>query len=214
MLEAISFDEIITCFLVLFAIIDAIGSIPIFVSLRKKFGKIESEKATIVATGIMLSFLFLGDKLLKVIGLDLKNFNINNINIGLDINSFAIAGAFVVFIIALEMILGIDIHKNEEMQAASIIPIAFPLVAGAGSLTATLSLRANYHVINIVIAILLNMIFVYIILKSSDFLSKKINEGTLMVLKKAFGIILLAISIKMFMANLVQLINTFSNQIN
>ena len=115
MLEAISFDEIITCFLVLFAIIDAIGSIPIFVSLRKKFGKIESEKATIVATGIMLSFLFLGDKLLKVIGLD--------------INSFAIAGAFVVFIIALEMILGIDIHKNEEMQAASIIPIACPLVA-------------------------------------------------------------------------------------
>ena len=199
MLEAISFDEIITCFLVLFAIIDAIGSIPIFVSLRKKFGKIESEKATIVATGIMLSFLFLGDKLLKIIGLD--------------INSFAIAGAFVVFIIALEMILGIDIHKNEEMQAASIIPIAFPLV-GAGSLTATLSLRANHHVINIVIAILLNMIFVYIILKSSDFLSKKINEGTLMVLKKAFGIILLAISIKMFMANLVQLINTFSNQIN
>ena len=98
MLESISFDEIITCFLVLFAIIDAIGSIPIFVSLRKKFGKIESEKATIVATGIMLSFLFLGDKLLKVIGLD--------------INSFAIAGAFVVFIIALEMILGIDIHKN------------------------------------------------------------------------------------------------------
>ena len=200
MLEAISFDEIIKCFLVLFSIIDIIGSIPIFVSLRKKFGKIESEKATIVATGIMLSFLFLGDKLLKVIGLD--------------INSFAIAGAFVVFIIALEMILGIDIHKNEEMQAASIIPIAFPLVAGAGSLTATLSLRANNHVINIVIAILLNMIFVYIILKSSDFLSKKINEGTLMVLKKAFGIILLAISIKMFMANLVQLINTFSNQIN
>ena len=200
MLEAISFDEIIKCFLVLFSFIDAIGSIPIFVNLRKKTGKIESEKATIVATGIMLSFLFLGDKLLKIIGLD--------------INSFAIAGAFVVFIIALEMILGIDIHKNEEMQAASIIPIAFPLVAGAGSLTATLSLRANYNVINIVIAILLNMLFVYIILKSSDFLSKKINEGTLMVLKKAFGIILLAISIKMFMANLVQLINTFSNQIN
>ena len=145
MLESISFDEIITCFLVLFAIIDIIGSIPIFVSLRKKFGKIESEKATIVATGIMLSFLFLGDKLLKIIGLD--------------INSFAIAGAFVVFIIALEMILGIDIHKNEEMQAASIIPIAFPLVAGAGSLTATLSLRANHHVINIVIAIMLNMLF-------------------------------------------------------
>ena len=200
MLEAISFDEIIKCFLVLFSFIDAIGSIPIFVNLRKKTGKIESGKAIIVAGTIMLVFLFFGDKILAFIDLD--------------IHSFAIAGAFVVFIIALEMILGIDIHKNEEMQAASIIPIAFPLVAGAGSLTATLSLRANHHVINIVIAILLNMLFVYIILKSSDFLSKKINEGTLMVLKKAFGIILLAISIKMFMANLVQLINTFSNQIN
>ena len=100
------------------------------------------------------------------------------------------------------------------MKSASIIPIAFPLVAGVGALAATLSLRTENHEINIVIAILLNMVFVYIILKSSDFLSKKINEGTLMVLKKAFGIILLAISIKMFMANLVQLINTFSNQIN
>ena len=163
MLEAISFDEIITCFLVLFAIIDAIGSIPIFVSLRKKFGKIESEKATIVATGIMLSFLFLGDKLLKVIGLD--------------INSFAIAGAFVVFIIALEMILGIDIHKNEEMKSASIIPIAFPLVAGVGALAEILLLRTNKnHEVNIVIAILLNILFVYIILKTSDFLSQKISE--------------------------------------
>ena len=112
------------------------------------------------------------------------------------------------------MILGIDIHKNEEMQAASIIPIAFPLVAGAGSLTATLSLRANNHVINIVIAILLNMIFVYIILKSSDFLSKKINEGTLMVLKKSFGIILLAISVKMFMTNLLYFINNFYKELN
>ena len=201
MLEAISFKQIVTCFLALFPIIDAVGSVPIFVNLRKKTGKIEAEKAIIAASVIMLVFLFFGDKMLEIIGLD--------------INSFAIAGAFVIFIIALEMILGIDIHKAEEMKSASIIPIAFPLVAGVGALAEILLLRTNKnHEVNIVIAILLNILFVYIILKTSDFLSQKISEETLMVLKKAFGIILLAISIKMFMANLVQLINTFSNQIN
>lgn len=201
MLEAISFKQIVTCFLALFPIIDAVGSVPIFVNLRKKIGKIEAEKAIIAASVIMLVFLFFGDKMLEIIGLD--------------INSFAIAGAFVIFIIALEMILGIDIHKAEEMKSASIIPIAFPLVAGVGALAEILLLRTNKnHEVNIVIAILLNILFVYIILKTSDFLSQKISEETLMVLKKAFGIILLAISVKMFMTNLLYFINTFSNQIN
>ena len=201
MLEAISFKQIVTCFLALFPIIDAVGSVPIFVNLRRKTGKIEAEKAIIAASVIMLVFLFFGDKMLEIIGLD--------------INSFAIAGAFVIFIIALEMILGIDIHKAEEMKSASIIPIAFPLVAGVGALAEILLLRTNKnHEVNIVIAILLNILFVYIILKTSDFLSQKISEETLMVLKKAFGIILLAISVKMFMTNLLYFINTFSNQIN
>ena len=201
MLEAISFKQIVTCFLALFPIIDAVGSVPIFVNLRKKTGKIEAEKAIIAASVIMLVFLFFGDKMLEIIGLD--------------INSFAIAGAFVIFIIELEMILGIDIHKAEEMKSASIIPIAFPLVAGVGALAEILLLRTNKnHEVNIVIAILLNILFVYIILKTSDFLSQKISEETLMVLKKAFGIILLAISVKMFMTNLLYFINTFSNQIN
>jgi len=201
MLESISFKQIVTCFLALFPIIDAVGSVPIFVNLRKKTGKIEAEKAIIAASVIMLVFLFFGDKILEIIGLD--------------INSFAIAGAFVIFIIALEMILGIDIHKAEEMKSASIIPIAFPLVAGVGALAEILLLRTNKnHEVNIVIAILLNILFVYIILKTSDFLSQKISEETLMVLKKAFGIILLAISVKMFMTNLLYFINTFSNQIN
>ena len=201
MLEAISFKQIVTCFLALFPIIDAVGSVPIFVNLRKKTGKIEAEKAIIAASVIMLVFLFFGDKMLEIIGLD--------------INSFAIAGAFVIFIIALEMILGIDIHKAEEMKSASIIPIAFPLVAGVGALAEILLLRTNKnHEVNIVIAILLNILFVYIILKTSDFLSQKISEETRMVLKKAFGIILLAISVKMFMTNLLYFINTFSNQIN
>lgn len=193
MLENFSFEATLKCFLTLFAIIDILGSVPIIVDLRRRFGKIESEKATIVAAGIMLVFLFAGVKILEFIGLD--------------INSFAIAGAFIIFIIALEMILGIEIHKSEEMKSASIVPIAFPLVAGAGVLTTTLSLSAQYATINIIIAIILNMIFVYVILKSSDFLSKIIKDGTLMILKKVFGIILLAISIKMFLTNFLQLIN-------
>lgn len=196
MLESFSFHETLTCFMILFAIIDIIGSIPVIIDLRRRFGKIEAEKASIVSAIIMLTFLFMGDKMLKFIGLD--------------VNTFAIVGAFIIFIIALEMILGIEINKSEEMTSASIIPIAFPLVAGAGTLTTALSLRAEYAVINIIIAILLNAILVYIVLKSSDFLSKIIKGGTLMVLKKVFGIILLAISIKMFLGNLLLLINNLS----
>lgn len=194
MLDNFSFDEILTCFMTLFVIIDIIGSAPIIVDLRRRFGKIESEKATIVSAVIMLSFLFAGNKMLNIIGLD--------------IHSFALAGAFVIFVIALEMILGIEIHKSEEMKSASIIPIAFPLVAGAGTLTTALSLRAQYHVENIVVAILLNALIVYVVLKSSDYISKVIKEGTLMVLKKVFGIILLAISLKLFLTNFVKLLDT------
>lgn len=195
MIANFSLQDTLKCFMILFVIIDIIGSVPIIVDLRRRFGKIEAEKASIVSAGIMLTFLFLGNKLLDFIGLD--------------INTFAIAGAFVLFIISLEMILGIEIHKAEEMKSASIVPIAFPLVAGAGALTTTLSLQAQYATINIIIAILLNIAFVYIILKSSDFLAKVIKEGTLMVLKKVFGIVLLAISIKMFLANFVQLLHSF-----
>lgn len=198
MFEQFSFQDTLKCFMILFVIIDIIGSVPVVVDLRRRFGKIESEKASIVSAGIMLVFLFLGNKLLDFIGLD--------------INTFAIAGAFVLFIIALEMILGIEIHKAEEMKSASIVPIAFPLVAGAGALTTTLSLQAQYATINIIIAILLNISFVYIVLKSSDYLANVIKEGTLMILKKVFGIILLAVSIKMFLANFVQLLNSFQQQ--
>lgn len=194
MLESFSFDETLKSFMVLFAIIDILGSIPIIVDLRRRFGMIEAEKASLVSMCIMLAFLFMGNKMLEFIDLD--------------INSFAIAGAFVIFIIALEMILGIEINKSSEMRAASIIPIAFPLVAGAGTLTTTLSLRAAFAPINVAIAIILNALIVYLVLKSSDFLSKKIGEETLMVLKKVFGIILLAISIKLFLTNVIQLIQS------
>jgi multiple antibiotic resistance protein len=131
--EHFSIKEIITCFMVLFAVIDIIGSIPIVVSLQQKFGQIEARKASITAGGIMIVFLFVGDKILKFIGVD--------------VNSFAIAGAFVIFIIALEMILGIEINKTSEAKSASIVPIAFPLVAGAGTLTTTLSLKLNFMIL-------------------------------------------------------------------
>lgn len=197
MIDAFSFKESLTCFMVLFAVIDILGSVPIIVSLRKQYGHIDSERAALVSGLLMIVFLFLGDKLLKFIGID--------------VNSFAIAGAFVIFIIALEMILGIEIHKVENIKAASIVPIAFPLVAGAGTLTTTLSLRAEYHVVNIIIGIILNTVLVYIVLKSANFLEEKIGDATLMIFKKVFGIILLAISIKLFTANFAQL---FSNYIH
>ncbi|WP_299179679.1 MarC family protein [uncultured Chryseobacterium sp.] len=195
--EHFSFKEIVTCFMVLFAVIDIIGSIPIIVSLRQKFGKIESERAAITAGLIMLIFLFVGNKILKFIGVD--------------VNSFAIAGAFVIFIIALEMILGIEINKTSEAKAASIVPIAFPLIAGAGTLTTTLSLRAEFHDINIICGIILNTIFVYLVLKSATWLEKKMGEATLLILQKVFGIILLAISIKLFTANFAQLVQNYIN---
>ncbi|MBU3048550.1 MarC family protein [Chryseobacterium indologenes] len=183
--------------MVLFAVIDIIGSVPVIVSLQQKFGKIEAGKAAITAGAIMIVFLFVGNKILKLIGVD--------------VNSFAIAGAFVIFVIALEMILGIEINKTTEAKAASIVPIAFPLVAGAGTLTTALSLRAEFHDINIICGIILNTIFVYLVLKSAKWLERKIGDATLMILQKVFGIILLAISIKLFTANFAQLVQNYIN---
>lgn len=198
MMEALSHfnaREMFSAGMVLFAVIDIIGSIPLIVSLKQKFGTIESGKASIVAGVLLISFLFIGENILKFLNVD--------------VNSFAIAGAFVLFIIALEMILGIDIHKSGESKSASIVPIAFPLVAGAGSLTTTLSLKAQFHDINIILGIILNVTVVYIVLKSANWLEQKLGDGTLQVLKKVFGIILLAISIKLFTDNFAQLIQNY-----
>lgn len=195
MFELFSIKQTLTATMVLFAVIDILGSIPIIVSLRQKFGHIESEKASLVAGILMIAFLFIGDNILKLIGIDKY--------------SFAIAGAVVIFIIALEMILGIEINKSGESNSASIIPIAFPLIAGAGTLTTTLSLRAEYHDINIICAIVLNTIFVYLVLKSATWIEKKMGKGSLQVLQKVFGIILLAIAIKLFTANFAQLFSQY-----
>jgi len=179
--------EVITVGMVLFAVIDVVGTIPIIVDLRAKHGRIESEKATIVAAIIMIVFLFIGEEFLKLIGID--------------VNSFAVAGSFVLFFLALEMILGIRIYRDEESSSASIVPIAFPLIAGAGTMTTLLSLRAQYHTSNIMIAILLNMVLVYIVLKSSARIEKLLGKNGLGVVRKTFGVILLAIAVKLFAAN-------------
>ena len=183
----IDFREILTVGMVLFAVIDIVGSIPIIVDLRTKHGHIESEKASIVAGIIMIVFLFIGEEFLKIIGID--------------VHSFAVAGSFVLFFIALEMILGIRIYRDEESSSASIVPIAFPLIAGAGTMTTLLSLRSEFHTINILIAILLNLILVYIVLKLSSKLEQLLGKNGLGVIRKAFGVVLLAIAVKLFASN-------------
>ncbi len=186
-----SFKEILSATMILFAVIDIMGSIPLIISLRNKVGHIQSEKASIVAAGIMIVFLFLGESILQYLGVD--------------INSFAVAGAFVLFILALEMVLGVNLIKDEEPKSASIVPLAFPLVAGAGSMTTIVSLRAEYEAENIVIAILINCILVFAVLKSAAWLEKLLGEGGLNILRKVFGVILLAIAVKLFSENAVQL---------
>jgi multiple antibiotic resistance protein len=186
------FKEWMTASLILFAVIDILGSIPIIISLREKVGHIQSEKAAVVATVIMISFLFVGEEILNLIGID--------------VNSFAVAGSFVILFMALEMILGITLYKDDISETASIVPLAFPLIAGAGSMTSLLSLRAEYHVLNIILAILVNILFVYIVLKSSKYLSRILGPSGIGIIRKVFGIILLAIAVKLFTSNIGQLI--------
>jgi len=181
------FKEMITVGMVLFAVIDIIGSIPIIIDLRSKHGHIESEKASLVAGIIMIVFLFVGEEILNLIGID--------------VNSFAVAGSFVLFFLALEMILGIRIYKDEEASSASIVPIAFPLIAGAGTMTTLLSLRAQFQTVNIIVGILLNIILVYAVLKSSSKIEKMLGKNGLGVIRKTFGVVLLAIAVKLFASN-------------
>ncbi len=185
--------EIITTGMILFAVIDILGAIPIIVELRSRVGHIHSEKATIVAAIIMIAFLFIGKEILNLIGID--------------VNSFAVAGAFVLFFLALEMILGIRLYKDEAPSTASIVPLAFPLIAGAGVLTTLLSLKSQYQNINIIFGIILNMIFVYVVLKMSGKIEKILGVTGLSVIRKVFGIVLLAIAVKLFASNVKGLIS-------
>lgn len=183
----IDFIEIFAAFMVLFAIIDIPGSIPIILDIKSRTGDIEPGKASIVAFAIFLAFLFIGSPLLSVFGID--------------VSSFAIAGSFIIFLIGMEMVLGIEIFKHDSKGGGSIVPIAFPLVAGAGSITTILSIKAEYYTINIFIALLLNMIIVYFVLRLTSRFEKILGSGGLHILKKVFGIILLSIAIRLFLSN-------------
>lgn len=180
-------NQILTTTMVIFAIIDILGSIPVVIQLRKKAGHIESEKASIVAAALMITFLFLGESLLKVIGLDVE--------------SFAIAGSLVIFCIAMEMVLGLTIFKEEAPETVSIVPLAFPIIAGAGTMTTLLSLKTEYQTQNILVGIVLNVLFVYFVLKNTERLERLFGKTGLNILRKAFGVILLAIAIKLFRNN-------------
>ena len=186
----LNFTQIISVTLILFSVIDILGSVPVIIDLRKKLGHVQSGKATIAAGVLMILFLFVGDNLLALFGVD--------------VGSFAIAGSIVMFIIGMEMILGRNFFKNEPGAGASssIVPIAFPLIAGAGTLTTILSLRAEYEELNILVGIVVNLVFIFIVLKSTDWLERKIGAAGLGILQKVFGIILLSIAIKLFKDNI------------
>jgi multiple antibiotic resistance protein len=179
--------EILAAFMVLFAIIDIPGSIPIIIDIKSKSGEIKSAKVTLVSFLILLAFLLIGSPLLGIFGID--------------VSSFAIAGSFIIFLIAMEMILGIELFKHDSQGGGSIFPIAFPLIAGAGSITTILSLKAEYQTINILIALILNMGIIYLVLKLTSRFEKVLGAGGLQILKKVFGVILLSIAIKLFLTN-------------
>lgn len=183
--ENISLSEIVTTSLTLFAVIDMLGSVPVLLSLKKKMGDISSARATIVAGLLMVGFFFVGDKFLQLLGLD--------------ISSFAIAGSIVIFVLGLEMILGMEFFKgDQDSRSGSIVPVAFPLIAGSGTLTTIMSLKATYHAYNILIAILINLIFIFIILRSLRLVERLLGPSGIIVVRKFFGVILLAIAIKIF----------------
>lgn len=190
MLEMFDFKEILSVTLILFSVIDILGSIPIIINLRKKVGHIQSEKATIAAGVLMVLFLLLGKSILNLFGIGVED--------------FAIAGALIIFALGAEMILGIEIFKPDpdaSSTSTSIVPIAFPLIAGAGTLTTILTLKSEYSQLNIGVGIVLNLVIIYIVLKSTNWLERKLGQTGLDVLRRIFGIILLSIAIKIFKSN-------------
>lgn len=190
-----NFKEILTATMVLFAVIDIVGNIPIIISLREKAGHIHSEKASIIAAVVMTVFLFVGESILRLIGIN--------------VNEFAVAGAFILFFIALEMILGITLFKDDgsSPELASVFPLAFPMLAGPGSLTTLLSLRAEYAIENVIVALILNIIVIYAVLKTSARLQRLLGKNGISIIRKVFGVILLAIAVKLFTSNIQELFN-------
>lgn len=191
-----NFQEFLSAFIVLFAVIDIIGSIPIILDLKQKGRSVNSMKATLIAFALLLGFFYAGDMMLRLFQVDIA--------------SFAVAGAFVIFMMSLEMILDVEIFKNTgPIKEATLVPLVFPLLAGAGAFTTLLSLRAEYASVNIVLALILNMVWVYIVLRMTDRIERVLGKGGIYVIRKFFGIILLAISARLFTANLTSLIEQF-----
>jgi multiple antibiotic resistance protein len=182
--------DVLTISFTLFAVIDMLGSIPVLITLREKLGgHIKSTQATVASGALMIMFLFLGQEFLNLLGLDVR--------------SFAVAGSIVIFIIGLEMVLGLEFFKpDNNPKSGSVVPIAFPLIAGSGTLTTIMSLKANYNDINILIAILVNLVVIYIVLKSLKWFSRVLGPSGLIVVRKFFGVILLAIAVKIFGTNI------------
>ncbi len=187
LLENISLKETVAAFMVLFAVIDIIGSVPIIVDIKRKSGEVGATKASLVAFAIFIMFFFAGEPLLGLFGVD--------------ISSFAIAGSIVILLLGLEMVMGIELFKHDSPGGGTVVPIAFPLIAGAGSITTLLSLKAEYASVNILIALVLNMAVVFLVLRMTSLVERILGPAGVHILRKVFGIILLAIAVKLFMTN-------------
>ena len=184
-----NFQQILSAFIVLFAVIDIIGAIPIIIDLKDKGKDVNALKATLISFLLLLGFFYAGDILLRLFHVDIE--------------SFAVAGAFVIFLLSLEMILDIEIFKNQgPIKEATLVPLVFPLLAGAGSFTTLLSLRAEYASVNIIVAVILNMLWVYFVVRMTRKVERVLGKGGIYLIRKFFGIILLAISVKLFMSNI------------
>ena len=195
-MSGLDFQQFLSAFIVLFAVIDIIGSIPIILDLKQKGRSVNALKATLIAFALLIGFVYAGDMMLRLFQVAIA--------------SFAVAGAFVIFLMSLEMILDIEIFKNTgPIKEATLVPLVFPLLAGAGAFTTLLSLRAEYAPINIVLALILNMVWVFIVLKLTDRIERMLGKGGIYVIRKFFGIILLAISARLFTANITSLIEQF-----
>jgi multiple antibiotic resistance protein len=182
------FDQLLTVIFTLFAVIDIVGSIPLLISMKEKVGKIKSTQVTLISGGLMIAFMFLGKPFLKMLGLDVK--------------SFAVGGSIVIFLLGLEMVLGHEIFKGDKNgHTGSVVPIAFPIIAGSGTLTTIMSLKANFEEIYILAGIVVNLIIIYIVLKSLNFIERLLGPGGLLAVRKFFGVILLAIAVKIFSSN-------------
>jgi len=184
----VNFSELLTVTFTLFAVIDVVGSVPILISLKEKMGEFSELKATLISGALMILFLYLGKEFLRLLGVDIR--------------SFAVGGSIVIFILGLEMVLGLEFFKSEkEVKSATIVPIAFPLIAGSGTLTTIMSLKANYGETTLLAAILINLIIVYVVLRSLKFIERLLGPAGLIAVRKFFGVILLAIAVKIFATN-------------